>query len=399
VGPPRGNFAVALAGFSAFVDLYATQSLLPLLAHTFQVSPLSASATVSATTIAVALAAPVIGPLTDVFGRTRFMVGAAFGLALATLLGATATTLHQLIAWRFVQGLFMPAIFTATIGYVGDEWAGAGLRVGRPMAAYVTGNVVGGVTGRLAAGLVASRFSWRASFLVLGALGFVAASVLRRALPPSRCFVGERTLAASLRGIFGHLRSPRLVAACVVGFNVLFSMVATFTYVSFYLAAPPFRLGTAALSSIFLVYLAGAVATPAGGRWLDRFGYRAVFAAAIAFAAAGLLLTLIPHLGAVLVGLAMCAGGVFVCQSAASGHVGTVTGRARSGAAGLYVACYYLGGTVGATVPGAIWRAGGWPACVALVVGVQLTTAALALVFWRPAVTTGDAAVAANPAR
>jgi predicted MFS family arabinose efflux permease len=208
---------------------------------------------------------------------------------------------------------------------------------------------------------------------------------MARWLPPSRRFVRAASLRASMGGIAGHLRSAPLLATCLVGFNVLFSMVATFTYVSFHLAAPPFRLGTAALGSVFLVYVAGAILTPFAGRWLDRFGYRAVFAAAIAFAAAGVLSTLVPRLAAVLAGLTVCAAGVFVCQSAASSHVGTVAGRSRSGAAGLYVAFYYLGGTVGATLPGVVWRAGGWPACVALIVAMQIITGALATYFWRPA--------------
>jgi predicted MFS family arabinose efflux permease len=382
VHPTRGNVLVALAGGTAFLDLYATQSLLPLLARTFDVSALGAAATVSATTVAVALAAPVVGPLGDVIGRRRSIVGAAFGLALATLAAATAATLRQLVAWRFVQGLFIPAIFTSTIAYVGEEWPGGG--VGEAMAAYVTGNVVGGVTGRLVAGLAAAALGWHAAFVAVGGLVLAAACALARWLPPSRRFVRETSLRASLRGIAAHLGSPRLLAACLVGFNVLFSMVATFTYVSFHLAEPPFRLGTAALGSIFLVYLAGAVTTPVAGRWLDRLGYGAAFAAASSIAAAGMLLTLVPRLGAVLVGLAVCAAGVFVCQSAASSQVGSTPGRSRSAAAGLYVAFYYLGGTAGATLPGVVWRTGGWHACVGLVVSVQLATGALAALAWRP---------------
>jgi hypothetical protein len=34
---------------------------------------------------------------------------------------------------------------------------------------------------------------------------------------------------------------------------------------------------------------------------------------------------------------------------------------------------------------GHFWNRGGWPACVALVVSVQLLTIITALVFWKPA--------------
>src|SRR6202012_2266639 len=95
------------------------------------------------------------------------------------------------------------------------------------------------------------------------------------------------TLAAMLR----HLKNPRLVATYAVGFCVLFSMLATFTYINFYLAAPPFRLSTAALGLLFVVYLAGAGATLVAGRWVDRRGHRFVVTVAFGGGVGGILLT------------------------------------------------------------------------------------------------------------
>jgi YNFM family putative membrane transporter len=171
------------------------------------------------------------------------------------------------------------------------------------MAGYVTGNIVGGVTGRFLAGLVAARFGWRWSFIVLGCLNLVAAGALWTWLPLAQHFVREKGVRTSLRAVFAHLTNPRLLAAYAVGFNVLFSIVATFTYVNFYLAAPPFLLGTAALGSIFFIYLAAGVVTLIAGRWLDRVGSRSVFVAAITVASSGVLLTLVLTLWAVLTGL------------------------------------------------------------------------------------------------
>jgi predicted MFS family arabinose efflux permease len=372
--------AVGLAGFSAFLDLYATQSLLPLLASTFKASALQASMTVSATTTAVALAAPIIGPLSDVLGRKRVIVSAVFCLSVPTFLAATSGTLLSLLVWRFVQGLFLPAIFAVTIAYVSEEWQGDAL--GRAMAAYVTGNIVGGVSGRFLTGLVAAHFGWHWSFVLLGTLNLVLGSCVARWLPRSRHFSPEPSVVGAFRAALKHLLEPRLWAAYAVGFNVLFSIVATFTYVNFYLARAPFRLGTVALGAIFAVYLVGAFATTASGRWLGVFGYRTVFACAMCVAMAGVLLTLVPYLGAVLIGLTLCASGIFVCQAAANSYLGAAAGRARSSAAGWYVAFYYTGGTVGATLPGFVWRHYGWAGCVALIVSVQCLAAVCALFFW-----------------
>ena len=91
------------------------------------------------------------------------------------------------------------------------------------------------------------------------------------------------------------------------------------------------------------------------------------------------------------------------CQSAAASYLGHVAGRAKASAAGLYTTFYYAGGTLGAAVPALAWAAGGWPACVALIVGVLLVGSALALAFWRPvdhapvaSPTAGDLALASE---
>src|SRR3989442_3944359 len=106
---------VVLAGSAAFLNLYATQPLMPLLARTFRASTFQAGLTITAPTIAVAISAPVIGRLADQVGLRRVIVGSSFLLAIATALAATATTLQQLIVWRFVQGVMTPGIFTGTV--------------------------------------------------------------------------------------------------------------------------------------------------------------------------------------------------------------------------------------------------------------------------------------------
>src|SRR5579862_2260974 len=95
--PPPRTFPLVLAGFSAFLDLYATQPLLPMLARTYHASNFAVSLTVTAPTMAVAVAAPVAGRLADRFGMRRLIVVSAFALTAATMLAATATGLRTLI--------------------------------------------------------------------------------------------------------------------------------------------------------------------------------------------------------------------------------------------------------------------------------------------------------------
>jgi len=371
---------VAFAGFSAFLGLYATQPLLPLFERLFQAGKSAVSMTLTAATLGVAIAAPLVGSVADRLGRKRVMVWSASLLALATLLDATATGLRSLVFWRFLQGLFTPGVFAVTVAYVQEEWAEGG--AGRATAMYVAGTVVGGFSGRMVAGLVASRLPWPWVFVLLGILGAGAALVLQAWLPRERHFTGRDHGRSLVAGMSVHLANPRLLATYAAGFGVLFTLVATYTYVTFHLAEAPFHLGPLALSALFFTYLIGAAVTPPCGRAIDHYGHRATLATAMGLGAAGMLLTLLPSLWLVTAGLTLCCSGVFVAQAATTSFIGLAASQGKALAVGMYVTCYYVGGSVGAELPGFLWRWGGWPACVGLVILVQLLTIAVTSAFW-----------------
>jgi MFS family permease len=182
--------------------------------------------------------------------------------------------------------------------------------------------------------------------------------------------------------MLGHLLNPAIAATFVMGFGVLFSFVAAFTYVNFYLAAPPFELSASALGAIFVVYLLAVAVTPMTGRWTRRIGRRALVILAVAGWCAGLLITLVPWLSAIIAGLAISSVAGFACQAAATGLLAQRATAARSSALGLYVTCYYLGGSAGATAPALVWARAGWPGCVALIIVVLAAMAALVARFW-----------------
>ena len=220
------------------------------------------------------------------------------------------------------------------------------------------------------------------SFVVLGLFAAVAAAVLARYLPPERRFQSRAPDESILSAAADHMRNRHLLATYAAGFCVLFCLIGTFTYVTFYLAAPPFHMSTAALGTLFFVYLVGAVVTPWCGRAVERFGHRRAMAMAVSTAMSGVLLTSLPATIAVIAGLAICCTGVFVAQSIASTHIGIAAEHNRALAVGLYVTFYYGGGSLGSALPGYAWDLGGWPACVALFVAVQSITIAVTMRWW-----------------
>lgn len=378
---------MTLCGVCAFLQLYCTQPLLPLLTRFFHTTKTGAGMTVSAATLGVALSAPFLGSLTERLARKKVIVASLVGISLPTLLAATSTSLAQLILWRFLQGIMVPGIIAVVVTYIGEEWPPQ--RVALIMSFYVSGTALGGFIGRLSAGILADWFNWQTSFIALGTLGLAGSGAIALWLPPGRRTAAVETtrslsLAARVYQVQALFRSRRLLATFAVGFNVLFSLVGVFTWITFHISAAPFNLGTTALSTLFFVYLIGLVVTPAAGLLITRVGLRAGIGGAICFSVCGVLLTLAGSLPIVILGLTMLSSGVFVAQTASQSHLRVAAPQgAKVTAAGLYLTFYYLGGTAAGVVPGIFWRLGKWPACVGFIVAMQLVALAIALIGWR----------------
>lgn len=387
--PPQAVAAVCLCAVFAFLTLYVTQPLLPMLTRIFHASKGMAGLTVSASTLGVALAAPIFGALTERLNRKRVIVASVVISAIPTMLAATSPGLHALIFWRFLQGVALPGIFATVITYIGEEWRRESVAL--VMSLYVSGTALGGFLGRFTAGAIADTVGWRWSFVALGVLTLVGAALVARWLPPerSRTHAGHGTAAttnvwSAVAVALRHFRNPRLLATFGVGFGTLFTLVATFTYSTFYLADPPFRLSTLALSYLFAIYLVGLVVTPFGGYLVTRIGMRRGFAVAVALCFAGEVITLSHSLWVVILpGLGLVCTGVFIAQSTATSYLRIAApAGGRVSAAGLYLSCYYVGGTIAGVAPAYVWKIGGWPACVALVDAVLVWMLVLALVGW-----------------
>ena len=382
--PLAGVVGVFVCGLVAFLTLYATQPLLPLLEDLFHASKSAVGWTVSASTLGVAISAPLLGMFTERMNRKRVILVSILLLAVPTCAAATSTSLGWLIFWRWLQGLITPGVFATTIAYITENWPPTA--VAPVMSIYVSGTALGGFSGRAITGVMADHAGWRSSFVLLGVISLCGAAFVAWLLPdqPRTRFQGMRPAFSRLfLPMLGHLRNPRLLTTYLVGFNVLFSLVGVFTYITFYLAAPPFSLSTAKLSLLFVVYLVGLVATPLAGALLPRVGLRTGITGSILLSLAGVLLTLVPSVVVVVAGLALCCTGVFISQSCATSFLREAAPEAsRASAVGMYVACYYIGGTVAGVAPSLVWKLGGWMACAAMIAIIDVISIVIARRGW-----------------
>jgi MFS transporter, YNFM family, putative membrane transport protein len=375
------SLAVATSGFCAFVNLYTPQALLPELSREFGVSASDISWLMTAGTGAIALTAPFTGVLADIVGRKRLITAAMFAVVAPTLIMTMVESVPAFAFWRFVQGIMLPPIFTVAVAYIGDEWPAAD--VPRIAGIYISGTSIGGFCGRFIPGMLSDLIGWRLAFSVVALLTLVAAIIVALTLPHERQFVRSGGLADSLKQMLRHPRDPQLVATYAIGFGVLFNFIATFTYVSFHLAAPPYLFSPTLLGALFLTYLASSPIVPWVGRAIVLFGRRPFVLGVIALWIIGVLLLLAPPVSVIMTGLTLCAVCSMVCQAVSTGYVTLTAKEGRSSAVGLYATSYYVGGSAGAFLGGLAWTFSGWGGCVAVIVVMQVVIAAIVAIMWR----------------
>ncbi|MFZ2308669.1 MAG: MFS transporter [Rhodoferax sp.] len=372
---------VWIIGFFAFLNVYSVQSVLPMVMDDFHASALQAGLTVGATVLAIGLVSPFMGMLSDAFGRKAILCTSMFALTVPTALIPVAHSLNTLIALRFLQGLAVPGIVVVLIAYLSEEIRNGS--VARMTATYVGGTVMGGFCGRFITGHAGHLLGWRGAFVTLAILNLLGALLVWWSLPASRHFVPNRNFGGALATLWSHLHNRRLMAACAVGFCVLFSLVGTFTYVNLHLAAAPFSLTAAGLANVFTVYLVGVFVTPLAGRHIDRLGFMKSMLGALAISSCGLLMTLLPSLWLVVAGLAVCSTGVFLCQSATISSIAKNVSEGRSLATGIYYMSYYCGGAAGTWAAGLAFERWGWGGSAFTIAMVQAFAAGLVVLVWR----------------
>jgi YNFM family putative membrane transporter len=387
-GYRRLSIALFVAGIATFSSLYCTQPVLPLLMAAFRVSPAQAALSVSATTLALGIGMLVLSPLSDAYGRVRFMRVSLGATAVVGLACAVAPTWPALLALRAVQGLALAGLPAVAMAYLREEVHQQAHA--RATGLYVAGTAVGGMLGRLIAGGLADVLGWRAAVGGVAVLALACAGAVFALLPPSRGFVSAPARPARLVRLTGRLLTdPVLLALNGIGATLMGAFVAVFNALGFRLAAAPYRLSAAVAGLVFLVYPIGSLASALAGRVADRIGRRPVVPAGIAVMATGLLLTLAAPLPLVIGGLAVMTFGFFAAHGVTSGWVATraqLGGGGTGQAAALYLLAFYLGSSVFGALAGRAWTSGGWTDVTVMTVTLTAVAGllALALVRTRP---------------
>lgn len=363
-------FTVLLIGALAFVQVYSVQSILPVLMQEFHASAATVGSTVGATILAVALMSPFLGMISDAFGRKMFIVGSIIFISIPTLALSFVHSISWLWWLRFVQGLAVPGITVVLLAYIGEEFSG-NPRI-RLMSFFVSGTVLGGFLGRFLMGYLTEFIGWRHAFMIMGIISLLGGLLVWRNLPASKQFEAKPQVSTALKTLWHHLHNRYVLAACALGFCVLFSLVGCFTYINLYLDQPPYNLSSSQLANIFAVYLIGMIITPLSARLIIKFGTNLTVLMAMSLSIFGVLLTLLHPLWMIVLALAVMSSGIFITQSSTITYISANVTEGRSLASGLYYMCYYAGGFTGSLLCGHAFESGGWFMTAVTLISAQL---------------------------
>lgn len=244
-----------------------------------------------------------------------------------------------------------------SVAYIAEEFAPE--QVGVWLGGYISANVLGGLLSRVLSGFMADTVGWRWVF-VLGAALTLAFGLALLGLRPSSRFTPSPKLRGAYAGMLGHLRTPRLLGGFAVGFALFFAFTAVFTYLPFHLEAPPFAFSQTAIGLIYLVYIAGIVSSPLSSFLAAQLSQRWVMVLGLFVVLLGNFGTLSSRPLPLILSLLVLCFGNFAAQGAATAFVATQAAHNRGGASSLYLFFYYVGGSLGAFVPGLLLPHIGW---------------------------------------
>lgn len=274
--------ALALSAFAIGTTEFVIVGLVPTISADLNVSLPSAGLLVSLYAIGVAIGAPLLTALTNTWERKRLLISLMVLFILGNLIAWQAPSYERLVIARVLTGLAHGVFFSigATIAasLVAKESAASAIAI------MFTGLTVALVTGVPLGTWVGQIFGWRATFLIVAGLGFIALVGCVLLIPKNL----EKAPAARFSEQVKVLAQPRLLLVfliTILGYGGTFT---AFTYLAPILQQQA-GFSSTAVSLVMLVYgVSVAVGNIYGGKLADKKG--AVSALTIIFTMLSLVL-------------------------------------------------------------------------------------------------------------
>lgn len=360
---------ILLSTFLGLAVLYSPQPLLPFFARLMAVSEADAATLVSWSLLAMSVGPLGVGYLLARLGTKTVYISCLVGLAVTTAAFAALEHIVLMKTVRFLQGGLIAGLLAATMTYI----AQTSTRMREVMAYYVGAAVLGGLGGRITAGFIAETFSWQYFFAGLSILFLYCAWRARQLDTPAAALsaAGDRKSVSLLR-VLADRYIRRQYAVIMLAF---FCSTAILNFAPFRLEQLDDTLGASIISLFYLGFIAGflvSINAPRIADWVG--GTRQAIWAGMGMVCAGLLIGILPAIGAVFIAITLVTSGFFLQHASMISLLNAYAGPYAGSVNSLYVAIYYLGGAAGAYLPGLLFLRSGWMIFTGLLIVVVLAS-------------------------
>ena len=184
---------VILCGMVQFLDGFDTQALAyaaPALRAAWHIAPQALGPVFALGAFGTGLGSVLLGPLADVAGRRKVMIGCVALFGALTFVTAFLTSVDALRIWRLLTGFGLGAALPLTF-VVANEFAPVRFRA-RMIAVMSCGFAIGALSGGLLEAALIPFFGWQAIFYFGGLVPLLVAAALLLFLPESVRFLVAR---------------------------------------------------------------------------------------------------------------------------------------------------------------------------------------------------------------
>ncbi|EOX1481444.1 MFS transporter [Vibrio cholerae] len=353
------TFALAFGSFLVFCNLYLFQPMLPYLANHFAVSETQINWLFAASTLALSLCLVPWAVTSEAVGRRLVMLTGLFAMPVIGLAMLYAEQFWFLVLTRALMGVALAAFASVAVAYMVEELSPQAF--GKAIGGYIAANSLGGITGRIAGGLLTDALGWQHAVVAMAIFTLLGALLVVYLLPIQQHFKPQRGLFFHHnRALVKHLQNRTLWLAMLIG-GVNFALfVNLYSVMGFRLVAEPYSLPIGIASLIFVCYLAGTLSSKLTANWNRRFSAIPGMMLGALISMAGMLIALIEAIPAMLAGLILISFGAFFTHTLAYAWVSQKATQAKATATALYLVHYYIGGSLGGFYLLYCWQHGGW---------------------------------------
>ncbi|MDE5451168.1 MFS transporter, partial [Elizabethkingia meningoseptica] len=264
------KLCIFLSGLSVFAQIYLFQPLLPMVSEHFQRSVGDSSLLVSSSTIGMALGLFFFAFKADDFSRKKLMVFSLLTSAILTIISVWIPSLPLLIAIGVIKGFVISGVSSVALAYLTEEVSVT--IVGMAISMYISGNTIGGMSGRILATIIAGEMGWQKAVLIIGIESLLLGLIFWKFFPESRFFVPQKiNFSRKLKQMGKFISDPYMLRLYLIAALLMGVFVSVYNYLTFRLESPPFSLNHLFVAFIFLMYTFGVFGTMATSRLSQRF--------------------------------------------------------------------------------------------------------------------------------